>query len=83
MFTQGELCSQRYHGHRLVATLTWPTQYSEHQTPPKLFLNPHQPVPAARQRPEKNYGSEVRGKYLIVSRPNYQPDKELWLLYYL
>jgi hypothetical protein len=26
--------------------------------------------------------SEVHGKYLIVSRPNYQPDKELWLLYY-
>jgi hypothetical protein len=25
--------------------------------------------------------SEVRGKYLIVSRPDYQPDKELWLLY--
>ncbi len=26
--------------------------------------------------------SEVHGKYLIVSRPNYQPDKELWLLYF-
>jgi uncharacterized protein YihD (DUF1040 family) len=26
--------------------------------------------------------SEVHGKYLIVSRPNYQADKELWLLYY-
>jgi hypothetical protein len=26
--------------------------------------------------------SEVRGKYLIVSRPNYQPEKKLWLLYY-
>jgi hypothetical protein len=25
--------------------------------------------------------SEVRGKYLIVSTPDYQPDKESWLMY--